>query len=266
MTTSPAAALGPISSRRRQEVTAHWAERGYPASRSSSPALSSGVRAEVGRIHRRTGSPSAVPTQRLPVALQPIWATNGVLLGHEYLYRSMSGRPAGVDRWVAARQDEASASVLRTVFGDGVAAHQDRAVEEPSTLAFINVTRSFLVRDRPLPAPQGRLVLEVVETVPAHAGVLLGLRRLRARGYLIAVDDYTASPDQLAMVPYADFVKVDCRDLAQLPRHALERARRYGARLVAEHVCDSTMLSRALDLGFEYLQGDALGAATTRTS
>ncbi|WP_263730222.1 EAL domain-containing protein [Cellulomonas sp. SG140] len=213
--------------------------------------------AQVHRVRGGGGAPTSVPTQRLPVALQPIWATNGVLLGHEYLYRSISGRPAGVDSWAAARQDEASASVLRTVFGDG-------GVAAGSALAFVNVTRSFLVRDRPLPAPCGRLVLEVVETVPAHAGVLLGLRRLRARGYRIAVDDYTASTDQRAMLPYADFVKVDCRDLARLPGEALEEARRYGARLVAEHVCDVEVLVRALELGFEFLQGDALGAATTQ--
>ena len=212
--------------------------------------------AEVEHIRQGASSQPIVPRQRLPIALQPIWTTNGVLLGHEYLYRSRSGRPAGVDGWVAARQDEASASVLRSVFGDGVPG--------PAMLAFVNVTRSFLVRDRPLPEHLGRLVLEVVETVPADAGVLQGLRRLRARGYRVAVDDFTASPDQLAMLPYADYVKVDCRDLAGLPRQALEGARRFGARLVAEHVSDHAMLSYAVKLGFDFLQGDALGAATTR--
>ncbi len=212
--------------------------------------------ADVERLRRDAGVRPSVPRQRLPVALQPIWDTKGGLLGHEYLYRSRSGLPAGVDGWVPARQDEASASVLRTVFGDG-------AVAGPAALAFVNVTRSFLVRDRPLPAPRGRLVLEVVETVPAHAGVLLGLRRLRARGYRIAVDDFVASSDQVAMLPYADYVKVDCRDLGRLPDRSLDEARRYGARLVAEHVCDTESLSYALSLGFDFLQGDVLGAATT---
>ncbi len=218
--------------------------------------------AEVEHPSRRLVRQRAVPTQRLPVALQPIWATNGVLLGHEYLYRSRSGQPAGVDSWAAARQDEASASVLRTVFGGSTSA--GTVAPASTALAFVNVTRSFLIRDRPLPPPNGRLVLEVVETVPADVGVLLGLRRLRARGYRIAVDDYTASPDQRAMLPYADFVKVDCRDLPGLPGRALDEAREFGARLVAERVADSDLVSHATDLGFEFLQGDALGAASTR--
>ncbi len=224
----------------------------------------------------------AVPTQRLPVALQPIWDTNGVLLGHEYLYRSRSGRPAGVDGWAAARQDEASASVLRTVFGGtglggtvfggtvfgrttpGSAISAGNGARTSAALAFVNVTRSFLIRERPLPPPNRRLVLEVVETVPADVGVLLGLRRLRAGGYRIAVDDYTASADQLAMLPFADFVKVDCRDLPRLPAGALDDARAFGARLVAERVADTGLVSYVTDLGFEFLQGDALGAASTR--
>lgn len=201
---------------------------------------------------------SVVPTQRRPVALQPIWATNGVLLGHEYLYRTRAGKPAGVDGWAAEQQDEASASVLRTVFDEST-------VHASDELAFVNVTRSFLVHDRPLPAPRGLLVLEVVETVPADAGVLLGLRRLRARGYRIAVDDYTATPAQVSMLGYADYVKIDCRDLDALPAGALAQARRFGARLVAEHVCDVTTMRRALELGFDFLQGDVLGAARTRT-
>ncbi|MCL2850620.1 MAG: hypothetical protein FWE61_11370, partial [Micrococcales bacterium] len=48
---------------------------------------------------------SHVPTQRPPVARQPIWTVSGALVGHEYLYRSRIGRPAGVDRWRAERQD-----------------------------------------------------------------------------------------------------------------------------------------------------------------
>ena len=60
--------------------------------------------------------------------------------------------PAQVDRWRSDRQDIATASVLDVLFGDG----------PPSDLhpAFVNVTRSFIVDDRPLPGHAGRLVLE----------------------------------------------------------------------------------------------------------
>lgn len=196
----------------------------------------------------------AVPA-RLPIARQPIWTAGGQLYGNEFLYRSRDGLPAQVDRWGSDRQDVATASVLDVLFGDGP--------PTSSTLAFVNVTRSFLVDDRPLPAHAGRLVLEVVESVAADDSVLAGLERLRSRGYRIAIDDFAAEPDQLAMMPYADFVKIDCRDVHRLGDGLVRLARTYGATLVAERVSDTELVEECRTLGFELLQGDVLGPAVT---
>ena len=130
--------------------------------------------------------------------------------------------------------------------------------------AFVNVTRSFVVDDLPLPQPHADLVLEIVETVPADDDVLAGLLRLRERGYSIALDDFAANANQVAMLPYADYVKIDCRELVRHGSALLDVARRDGAALVAERVSDEGLVERCLALGFELLQGDALGAATTR--
>ncbi|HEY0119707.1 MAG TPA: EAL domain-containing protein [Cellulomonas sp.] len=206
----------------------------------------------------RNGAPR-IPVQatgaRLPVARQPIWTPDGTLVGHEYLYRSEAGLPVGVDGWVDEQQEGASASVLASVFsGDGPAGDH---------LVFVNVTRSFLTGGRELPDPVDRLVLEVVESVHASEAVLAGLPSLRADGYLIALDDYVATEDQVAMLPFADYVKVDLRDMATLTVAALDAARRFGAQLVAEHVADDELRQQAVSLGFDLLQGDVLGAART---
>lgn len=197
-----------------------------------------------------------VPTQRPPVARQPIWTRRGALVGHEYLYRSRLGNPAGVDRWHADRQDGASASVLRAVFEE-----HDRP--EDGLLVFVNVTRSFLVADRPLPVDARRLVIEIVESVPGDESVVDGLELLRAGGQTIAIDDFTATPDQLAMLPHADYVKVDCRDLATQGPSLIDLARSQGALLIAERVETHELLKHCLELGFDLLQGNILGAATT---
>lgn len=211
--------------------------------------MTTGVRHSAFRVPRQATGP------RLPVARQPIWTPDGTLVGHEYLYRSEDGLPAGVDGWLDEQQERASASVLASVFeGDGPAGEH---------LVFVNVTRSFLTLDRELPHPVDRLVLEIVESVHADEAVLAGLPALRAAGYRIAVDDYVASADQVAMLPFADYVKVDLRDLATLPDPGLAAARRYGARLVAEHVADRALVEHATALGFDLLQGDELGAART---
>ena len=196
----------------------------------------------------------AVPS-RLPIASQPIWTSDGRLFGNEFLYRSRDGLPAQVDRWRSDRQDVATASVLEALFGDGPPV--------ATTYAFVNITRSFLVDDRPLPAHAGRLVLEIVESVAADDEVLAGLERLREHGYLIAIDDFTAEPNQVAMMPYADFVKIDCRDVRRQGARLVQHARQYGARLVAERVSDSLLVEECRGWGFDLLQGDVLGPAIT---
>jgi len=196
----------------------------------------------------------AVPS-RLPIASQPIWTTDGQLFGNEFLYRSREGLPAQVDRWRSDRQDVATASVLEALFGDGPPA--------ATTFAFVNITRSFLVDDRPLPAHAGRLVLEIVESVAADDEVIAGLERLRLRGYLIAIDDFSAEPNQVAMMPYADFVKIDCRDVRRQGSALVQHARQFGAQLVAERVSDSLLVEECRGWGFDLLQGDVLGPAIT---
>jgi len=204
----------------------------------------------------RAVSPST--PARLPIARQPIWTSDGRLYGNEFLYRSRDGLPAQVDRWRSDRQDVATACVLDVLFGDGPPGDHHPA--------FVNVTRSFVVDDRPLPAHAGRLVLEIVESVAGDDDVLAGLDRLRTRGYKIAIDDFAAEPNQVAMLPYADFVKIDVRDVDRIGPQLVQLARSHGALLVAERVCNGTLVEECLALGFDLLQGDVLGPAVTLTA
>jgi len=189
------------------------------------------------------------------VARQPIWTRDGSLFAHELLYRAHDGTAVGVDRWHVSEQDRATASVL--------AALQHGASYLREGRAFVNVTRSFIVDDLPLPPADDELVLEIVETVPADDEVIDGLGRLLEAGHHIALDDFAAEAHQVAMLPFAEYVKIDCRELVQHGSALVDLARRDGALLVAERVSDMGLVERCLSLGFDLLQGDVLGAATT---
>lgn len=206
----------------------------------------------------RTGPDDAVAAagRRIPVGRQPITDPDGTPRAYEFLYRSLSSERVGVDRWAAAEQDVATGAVLHSVFADrgvGVAA--------AGCPAFVNVTRSYLVGALTLPADPARLVLEVVESVRVDAEVLAGVARLRAAGFRIAVDDFVGLPDQVRLLPFADYVKIDHRDLVRQGRSLLDVASRYGARLVAEHLETTDALDACVTAGFTLFQGDVL--ATT---
>ena len=190
------------------------------------------------------------------VARQPIWSPAGDLHGYELLYRTADGTPAGVDRWDEDRQEDATEAVLARI----------ASMKLGNALAFVNVTRGYLVESRTLPPHRGQLVLEVLETVPADEGSLAGLTRLRDAGYRLALDDFTASAAQLAMLPWADYVKIDCRDLLQHGSALVELARSSGAQVIAERVSDRALVDHCVAWGFDLLQGDVLGPAATRRS
>jgi len=207
-------------------------------------ALSSGVTSSA-----RAPRPATPPQ----VARQPIWSPAGDLHGYELLYRTPEGAPAGVDRWEESRQEDATEAVLRQI----------PHLQLGSALAFVNVTRGYLVETRTLPPHRDHLVLEVLETVPADDDALAGLTRLRDAGYRLALDDFTASAAQLAMLPWADYVKIDCRDLLRHGSALVELARSTGARVVAERVSEQSLVDHCVAWGFDLLQGNVLGPAAT---
>lgn len=191
---------------------------------------------------------------RTLVGRQPIVTSGGGVHAYELLYRSPDGTPVRVDTWGADAQDHATGVVLDAM------TQSDVPVVVGTADVFVNVTRSFLVGELPLPRYDRRLVLEVVESVVVDAEVLDGVARLRAAGYRIAIDDFVGLRRQHAVLPLADYVKVDVRDLARLGPRLLDSARSHGATLVAERVEDAATLMQLQEAGFALFQGDALGA------
>ncbi len=122
--------------------------------------------------------------------------------------------------------------------------------------AFINCTRNILLRDVITLLPRDRVVIEVLEDVTADEEVLAACDRLRRAGYLIALDDYVPSSDNMRLLPFADMVKVDflATDAARQARIASDMCRR-GVRLLAEKIETREQFDFAMRLGYHYFQG-----------
>lgn len=122
--------------------------------------------------------------------------------------------------------------------------------------AFINCTRNILLRDTITLLPRDRVVIEVLEHMPADEEVMAACARLHRSGYLIALDDYIPTPDTMRLLPFASMVKVDflATDAARQAGVAAEMLRR-GIRLIAEKVESREQFQLALRLGYHYFQG-----------
>jgi EAL and modified HD-GYP domain-containing signal transduction protein len=75
------------------------------------------------------------------------------------------------------------------------------------------------------------------------------------------VPAFVSNPNQRRLLPHADFVKIDVRDLDVEGPPVVHLARSYGALLVAEYVETPDTLRHARDLGFTLFQGNLLERA-----
>lgn len=178
---------------------------------------------------------------------QPIFDARSNVVGYELLFRQRRG--GGRETLISG--DQATSRVIMHSFWElGLR----RVVG--NYRAFINVTRGFLLDPELLPPPGPQLVLEILEDVTADDEVTRAVRRLRARGYTIALDDFVYRPDLEPLVELADIVKLDVQQLGpdRLAAHAA-RLRRHPLQLLAEKIETPEEYERCTQLGFDYYQG-----------
>jgi c-di-GMP-related signal transduction protein len=186
------------------------------------------------------------------VGRQPIYDGDGGLAGYELLFRGHSDAVGAT-----SRGGYATSHVIVSAFTEfGLS----RLVGK--RLAFVNLTRDFLVGDLPMPFEPGQAVLEVLETVVVDDAVVAGVSALAARGYTIALDDYVAGSPAKRLLDHATYVKIDTlgvseAELAETVRVC--RDGRPGLRFVAERVETAEDVAVARRLGFDLFQGYAVG-------
>ena len=103
--------------------------------------------------------------------------------------------------------------------------------------------------------------MEVVESAFADEALHARLTELHAAGFRIALDDFIGTRSQVDLLPLADFVKVDYRDLTARGAGLVDLARQSGATLVAERIETRAAMIECVDMGFDLFQGHAFEPA-----
>ena len=122
-------------------------------------------------------------------------------------------------------------------------------------LAFINLTRNFILEGHCASLPKDRVVLEVLEDITADPEIVESLQKLSRQGYIIALDDFLYDESLRPMVELADIIKVD---ILGVDRDALEQQvstlRGFNVSLLAEEVETQEEFEFCDELRFEYFQ------------
>jgi c-di-GMP-related signal transduction protein len=180
------------------------------------------------------------------VARQPIFDRNNKVFGYELLYR-----PGDTTSSVVCDGDQATIDVIRnsfTIIGIDTLTNGKKA--------FVNFTQNLLRSDLLTILSPKLVVIEILEDVIATSEVIAACEELKARGFLLALDDYDGKTENKALIQLADIIKVDFIQTDRASRVAL--IREIGAdrvEFLAEKVESYAEYSEARELGFKYFQG-----------
>jgi EAL and modified HD-GYP domain-containing signal transduction protein len=191
------------------------------------------------------------------VGRQTILRADGELYGYELLFRD-----AAMASFATGDGDAATTATI-------LAAFSEFNIEDllNGRRGFVNLSRSFITGELPLPFGPDQASLEVLETIERDAEAIAGVQRLAAEGYQIVLDDFVFSAEAGPLLELADIVKIDVLALTwDEVLQNLELCRPYNVRFLAEKVEDAEMMQRCIDVGFELFQGYHLGRPETHTT
>jgi EAL and modified HD-GYP domain-containing signal transduction protein len=189
------------------------------------------------------------------VGRQPIFDRHLTIVGYEVLSRRIATRP---DAGPAGSHHPADGDLLTTgelLGGDGI--RVDRLVGD--RLLFCRAERGVLTGAAPVDVPPERAVLQVPRTLRVDDEVMDGCRRLRDRGFALALDGSSSPTGAESLLELASFVKIDVH--AVRPNHVaplVERWRPIDVTVVAERVESADDLARCEALPFDLFQGNLL--------
>jgi EAL and modified HD-GYP domain-containing signal transduction protein len=187
------------------------------------------------------------PTQELFLGRQPILDRRQNIAAYELLFRSGHFEGATIEDDVFA-----STTVINHAFTElGVEAVLGK---HPG---FINLSAALLMSDVIELLPRAKVVLEILETVKVSNALIDRCAELKARGYVLALDDFVGHEREFTpLLDVVDIVKVDVhRLIPQALESVTRRLQQVGRRLLAEKVDSRQQADRCLELGYELFQG-----------
>ena len=186
-------------------------------------------------------------TSQSIIGRQPIVNSQQEIIGYEFFFRNEtdgSNTPFEEDIQTCAR-------ILTTTMDE---MHENWLLGQQ--LAFINVDHVMLNSLFLELMPAEKTVLEIVHHVEVTPEIIARCNELKALKFRIALDNPQRHPQLDALVPHADFIKLDMRDVSVT--EATQWLKRYqtgSCKLIAEKVEQNAQFQSLLDIGYAYFQG-----------
>ncbi len=179
------------------------------------------------------------------LARQPIFDGKMLVYGYELLYRRGHEDGAG---------EMSTADSARSLSNALVEIGLNELVGRSK--AFVNVTEEMILSGALEAFPKGRVVFEILEDVRPTPEIVESLKKLRASGYVLALDDFLWNDLTVPLIPLVEIVKVDIahHGLAGLGS-LVQMLDEFPGKLLAERVETHEEHQFCRSLGFQLFQG-----------
>nr|WP_312576909.1 HDOD domain-containing protein [Sedimentibacter sp.] len=179
------------------------------------------------------------------IARQPIFNTKMNVFGYELLYRR------GMNNFYEGLDDSKSTAEL---INNAYLSMQFNELTS-GTRAFINFSEEMLIKKIPLLLPKESIVVEILERVKITEGVIDACKELRAKGYMIALDDFVFNESYLPLIELANIIKIEFPVMSHDNQKELINRYKNKIKFLAEKVETREDYELASKMGYDYFQG-----------
>ena len=181
------------------------------------------------------------------VARQPIFNRNNEVVAYELLFRN--GQNNFYD---STNGDEATLNVIANSFY----AFDFNSITD-NKKAFINFTQGLIREEIATILPKEYVVIEILENIEPTSELIAACKRLKKKGFILALDDFIFDNKFIKLVELADIIKIDFKITKGLDRKKILELKKINNKIkfLAEKVENKEEYNEALGLGYSYFQG-----------
>lgn len=182
------------------------------------------------------------------VARQPIFDSHMRLYGYELLYRRSSS-----NFYEGENSNTATIELLHSSF---LTVGFDKLTD--GTRGFINFTQDLLEKGLANILPKDRVVVEILESVEANDVVISECKKLKAQGFVIALDDFIfdrTDLDYTPLIELADIIKIEFPITKKEEQRKLIKKYKNQITFLAEKVETREEYYEAVKMGYQLFQG-----------
>lgn len=183
--------------------------------------------------------------QDILLARQPIYNTKKEVIAYELLFRENTDIPT-IGPFDGNR---ATSRVLLSLFTES-----DITTITHGLPAFINFTAE-LIHNPPLFDPK-TMVIEVLEDICITDTIVSSLKKLKEKGFTLALDDFVMDEKYRPILELVDIIKLELPEMDdEALTNTIENLKKYKVKILAEKIETPEMFNRCKELGCDMFQG-----------